>query len=363
MNGHIQSADELYMRYALALAEQARGFTSPNPLVGAVIVKDQKIIGEGHHQYFGGPHAEINALHNAQGDVRGATMYVTLEPCAFTNKKTPPCAPALIAAGLKRVVIGSVDPNPQNTNKGIAELTKAGIEVTVGVLAEEVKRQNEVYFKYIKEKLPLVTLKLALTLDGKIATKKGISQWITSKTSRDYVQLLRRAADAVLVGIRTVLKDNPRLTCRIAPKKKLWRVILDSELKIPPNARVFNKKDPALIFVNKKKLKRIFKKLPAEIVPVSAHGSELDWPEILSELSKRNIASVLIEGGAQVASSSLKNKIVDKVYFFYATKILGPGLGFSDYLKSSNLLSAIVINEYSVVRCDTDFIIQGTVDK
>ncbi|MCS7258948.1 MAG: bifunctional diaminohydroxyphosphoribosylaminopyrimidine deaminase/5-amino-6-(5-phosphoribosylamino)uracil reductase RibD [candidate division WOR-3 bacterium] len=354
--------DEFYMRYAMALAEQARGFTSPNPLVGAVVVKDHKIISEGYHEYFGGPHAEINALNNAQTNLHGATMYVTLEPCAFTNKKTPPCAPQLINAGLKRVVIGSVDPNPMNSNKGVRILRQAGIEVIVGVLADEIKRQNESYFKYIKQKIPFVTLKLALTLDGKIATIRGQSQWITSKTSREYVQLLRKDADAILVGIGTVIKDDPHLTCRIAPKKKLWRIILDPNFKIPKNAQVLHQRGPVLIFVNKRKLNKIPKSLGAEIVPLAC-DNEFDWGEILSELGKRNIASLLIEGGAQIASSALKSQIVDKVYLFYAPKILGQGLGFSDYLISKNLESALKLKEYSIVRCDVDFIIKGVLDK
>jgi diaminohydroxyphosphoribosylaminopyrimidine deaminase/5-amino-6-(5-phosphoribosylamino)uracil reductase len=357
-----RSQDEFYMQYAVSLAERGRGFVSPNPLVGAVVVKNNEVIGEGYHQYFGGPHAEVNALRNIKKTPQGATMYVTLEPCAFLSKKTPPCVPQLIAAGLRRVVIGSPDPNPKNRYRGIKALKEAGIEVTVGILEEIVKKQNASYFKFIRKGIPYVSLKLGLTLDGKMADQKGFSKWITSPISRDYVQLLRKNADAVLIGIGTVLKDNPRLTCRIAPQKKLIKVILDSNLRTPKNAQLFKKASNIIIFTNKTKM-AFTKKLPAEIIQVKKTGEELDWEEILKKLGQRNIASLLIEGGAKVASSALRNGIVDKLYLFYAPKILGSGLGFSDYLKTGGLSDALELKEYSITRCGEDFLIQGLLDK
>ena len=382
--------DEYFMKKALCLAEKGRGFVSPNPLVGAVIVRNSEIIGNGYHKKFGDAHAEINALKNAKESVKGATLYVTLEPCNYWGKKTPPCVPEIINSGIKKVVIGVLDCNPKVCNKGVRDLENAGIIIKVGVLKKDIEKQNESYIKYVNTGLPFVILKLGLTLDGRIATKKGESKWITSPQSRMFDQKLRKGVDAILAGINTVLKDNPKLTCRIEPKKQLTRVILDPKLQTPINANVMKGKCKTIIFTARNK-KSNFKGVdPApfykmsgdktisfecditqpdkrggvEIVKVkSEKNGILSWDEILKELAKRQIASVLIEGGAQVASSALQANIVDKLYLIYAPKILGQGISFSDYLKLNGLKSAIRFKDYKIFNCGKDFILEAYVQR
>ncbi|MBS4015848.1 MAG: bifunctional diaminohydroxyphosphoribosylaminopyrimidine deaminase/5-amino-6-(5-phosphoribosylamino)uracil reductase RibD [Candidatus Latescibacteria bacterium] len=355
--------DEFYMRLAIKLAERGRGCVSPNPLVGAVIVKNNKIIGQGYHTQFGGAHAEVNAFRNAKQSVKGATLYVTLEPCNFLEKKTPPCVPAIIKAGIKRVVIGTLDCNPKTCKKGVHDLRKAGIKTKIGVLKKEVEKQNEAYFKHTHTGIPLVSLKLGLFLDGRIATKNGESKWITSPASRQFSQQLRRENDAILVGINTILRDDPRLTCRIDRHKKLTRIILDPNLQTPKRSQVLNSNYPTIIFTRQKsdaagdncqiKLKNL------EIIPVRCVGNLLSWYDILEELGQRNIASLLIEGGAQVASSALQMNIVDKISLIYAPKILGQGISFSDHLSLCGLESAIRLKDYNIITCGKDFIVQA----
>lgn len=350
------------MQKAIELAEKGRGFVSPNPLVGAIIVKNRKIIGQGYHKKFGEAHAEINAIKSAKTSVKGATLYVTLEPCNYWEKKTPPCVPAIIKSGIKEVVIGTYDCNPKVCKKGILDLHNAGIKTRVGLLKEAIEKQNEYYFKFTKTGLPFVSLKLALTLDGRIATENKESKWITTALSRKFAQQLRKEVDAILVGINTVLIDNPRLTCRIEPKKRLTQVILDSGLKIPAMAKIMKEPNPTIIFTsNHQRIKdvKVMKK-NLEIINVKPNENGfLSWNEILQELAKRKIASVLIEGGATVASSALQAKIVDKIYLMFAPKILGKGVTFSDYLKINSLKSAIQLKEYQIIKIGKDFIIEG----
>ncbi len=353
------------MHRAMLLAEKGRGYVSPNPLVGAVITKNNKIIGQGYHKRFGDAHAEINAFKSAKHSVKGATLYVTLEPCNYLEKKTPPCVPEIIKAGIKRVVIGTLDCNPKTCNKGVVDLKKAGIKTLVGVLQKEIEQQNEEYFKFFREKRPFVILKLGLSLDGRIATSAGESKWITCSESREFGQILRKRADAILVGINTILKDNSKLSCRIAPKKTLVKVILDPNLIIPPKTNVLKGRSPTLVFANKKSRSvRMSKEKNLEIIQVSSdHNDLLSWDEVLSELAKRNIASVLIEGGAQVASSALQAEVVDKVYLIYAPKILGKGISFSDYLRLDGLKSAIKLTDYKIQCSGDDFIVEAYVHR
>ena len=357
--------DKYFMHQAILLAEKGRGFVSSNPLVGAVIVKNNKIIGRGYHKKFGDAHAEINAFKNAKQSVKGATLYVTLEPCNYLEKKTPPCVPAIIKAGIKKVVIGTLDCNPKTCNKGVRDLRKAGIQVKVGVMKKEIEEQNESYFKYSQKHQPYVILKLGLSLDGRIATSKGESKWITSPKSRVFGQELRKQADAILVGINTILKDNPRLTCRIAPGKTLIKVILDPNLLTPPHAKVLKGNCPTLIFANKNSRSVLLsREKNLEIIRVDSDDNDLlAWDNILSELAKRNIASVLIEGGAQVASSALQAGIVDKLYLIYAPKILGKGISFSDHLSLDSLKSAIKLKDYKIINSEKDFILEAYVHR
>lgn len=351
------------MHKAILLAEKGTGFVSPNPLVGAVIVKNNKIIGQGYHKKFGYAHAEINALRNAKESLKGATLFVTLEPCNYWGKKTPPCVPTIIDSEIKKVVIGTLDCNPKVCSKGVADLRKAGIKVKVGILRKEIEQQNESYFKYLQKGKPFVILKLGLSLDGRIATKKGESKWITSQDSRMFDQKLRKQADAILVGINTILKDNPRLTCRIEPKKQLIKVILDPNLLIPPHAKALKDDCPTLIFANKRSRSvMLSREGNLKIIRVESDKNDfLLWDDILTELAKRNIASVLIEGGAQIASSALQAGIVDKLYLIYAPKILGKGISFSDYLILDGLKSAIRLKDYKISGCGKDFIVEAYV--
>ncbi len=350
------------MQLALDLAERGRGQVSPNPLVGAVIVKNGKVIGQGYHAKFGGAHAEVNALRNAKTSVKGATLYVNLEPCNYLEKKTPPCVPAIIQAGIKRVVIGALDCNPKTCNKGVLDLRKADIETRVGVMQKEAEKQNQAYFKYTHTGIPLVTLKVGLTLDGRIATCDGESKWITSAQSREFGQHLRKEHDAILVGINSVLRDDPRLTCRIDKKKKLCRVILDPQLKISSRAKVLEGNGRKIVFVNHKakiKSRKLADIRNLEIVPVPGIDRLLSWYEVLEELGKRSITSVLIEGGARVASSALQTNVVDQIYLIYAAKILGQGISFTDHLSLTGLASAITLESYQIHTCGKDFVVQA----
>jgi diaminohydroxyphosphoribosylaminopyrimidine deaminase/5-amino-6-(5-phosphoribosylamino)uracil reductase len=313
-----------YMQLAFELAYKGWGTTSPNPMVGAVIVKGGKVISQGWHKRCGGNHAEINAFKKAGAKAKGATLYVTLEPCSHFGR-TPPCTEAIIKAGISKVVIGVLDPNPINRGKAAGLLKKVGIAVESGFLQEELTQLNESFNKYITQKLPLVVAKTAQTLDGKIATSTGHSQWITSPTARQWAHRMRFGFDAIMVGINTVLKDNPRLNSE--PKKAIKKVVLDSTLKTPLKAKLFEgtKPEDVLIVTTAKaspvRLKLLSKK--AQIIIAPSKGAHVDMVWTFKELARREIASVLIEGGSMVIGRALKNKLVDKYYFVIAPKIMG----------------------------------------
>jgi diaminohydroxyphosphoribosylaminopyrimidine deaminase / 5-amino-6-(5-phosphoribosylamino)uracil reductase len=355
-----RGTDEFFMQQALKLAEKGRGFVSLNPLVGAVIVKNGKVIGKGFHQQFGQAHAEVNAIDDAKGNIKDSTLYVTLEPCTFYGK-TPACVNMLINSGLKRVVIATKDPNPRVFCKGIAKLKKAGIEVKVGVLEKAARKQNESYFKFVTKKLPYVILKIASSLDGKIALLNGESKWIDSKPSRDFVQQLRLGADAILVGINTVLNDDPQLTCRIEPKKRLIKVILDPDLEIPLNAKVLRNNNLVVFTaVDDDDKMRQLRQKGARIIPIKNDANGLfPWRKILNELYKIGIGSVLIEGGAVVASSALQAGIVDKFFLFLAPKLLGKGKSFTDGIYLKNLDQALKFEEYNLSQIGEDILVEG----
>ncbi|MGM0502839.1 MAG: bifunctional diaminohydroxyphosphoribosylaminopyrimidine deaminase/5-amino-6-(5-phosphoribosylamino)uracil reductase RibD, partial [Bacillota bacterium] len=321
-------SDKDYMKRALELASQAKGDTSPNPLVGAVIVKDGKIIGQGYHHYAGGNHAEINALNQAGEKAEGATLYVNLEPCTHFGK-TPPCSDAIVESGLARVVIAMEDPNPKIAGAGIEKLKNAGIEVEVGILEEEAKVLNEVFIKYITTDKPFVILKNAMTLDGKIATKTGDSKWISGAQSRDLVHQLRDQVDAILVGIGTVLADNPRLTTRLpeGAGSDPIRIVLDSELKIPVDSNLVVQESNAETIVvtnrnsNQSKKEGLISK-GVKIIEVG-NSSRIDLHKLMVELAHEEITSVLVEGGSEINSSFWEAELVDKLYLFIAAKIIG----------------------------------------
>ncbi|MEA2012852.1 MAG: bifunctional diaminohydroxyphosphoribosylaminopyrimidine deaminase/5-amino-6-(5-phosphoribosylamino)uracil reductase RibD [Verrucomicrobiota bacterium] len=292
------------MKNAVTLAESAKGKTSPNPLVGAIIVQDGKIVGQGYHKYAGDHHAEINAFRDAGDFANGATLYVTLEPCS-TFGRTPPCTDAIINAGIKEVIIGSIDPNPAHSGRAVKILEKENIKVFSGIQKELCDSLNEAFFCWIKNKKPFVLLKMAMTLDGKIATEDGQSQWITGKEAREYVQSLRQWADAIMVGGETVRKDNPSLTVRTPAnwKKQPKKIIFSRQNNFDKNLNIFA--DSA--------------NTPEFICP----SSKKDWTTLLKKLAKEEVTALLIEGGGETAATVLSAGIVDKVEFIIAPKILG----------------------------------------
>ncbi len=318
-----------FMEMAYSLAEKAKGRTSPNPCVGAVVVKDGRIVGWGYHQEAGQPHAEIVALERAGLRARGATLYLTLEPCVHQGR-TPPCVDRLLETGLKRVVVSAYDPNPLVHKKGVARLLQAGIKVETGLLSQLNLQLNESYIKYITSRIPFVTLKAALSLDGKMAASSGDSRWISCPESRYFVQNLRAENDAILVGINTVLKDDPELTVRLEETsgKKWHRVVLDTFLRFPPGARLLKdlRGGKVIIFagaaVPEDRAARL-KQKGAEIIQAPAFNGQLDLRVVLEELRRREIASVLVEGGAMVLTSFIQQKLADKVYFFISPRFIG----------------------------------------
>jgi diaminohydroxyphosphoribosylaminopyrimidine deaminase/5-amino-6-(5-phosphoribosylamino)uracil reductase len=317
------------MRLALRLAKRGSGATSPNPMVGAVLVKSGKIIGRGWHRRAGLPHAEIEALRDAQKrgrNPRDATLYVTLEPCC-THGRTPPCTDAIISAGIKKVVIGATDPNPKHTGKGFRILRRAGIEVVHGILDGECAKLNETFNHWIVHRTPFVTVKAAMTLDGKIATAGGESKWITGEKARKHAMRLRQGSDAVLVGINTILADNPNLTARSRNKKQLRRIILDSMARTPLNAKVVSDEFAGLTTIvagksaPKKRVKDLAEKVNVVIAPTANAKLDLKW--LLKKLGAENVTGLLVEGGGEVNASFLFGGFAQRAAFFYAPKVLG----------------------------------------
>ena len=364
MNEQQRELDESYMREALRIAEYARGRTSPNPLVGAVIVRDGTIVASGWHRAAGEPHAEIHALRMAGELARGATLYVTLEPCAH-HGRTGPCAEAVIAAGLARVVIALSDPNPLVAGRGIHLLTAAGIEVTTGICEDEARRQNEIFLKWVTTKRPFVTLKTAMTLDGKIASHTGASQWITGAAARARVHAYRNEYDAILVGIGTVLADDPSLTTRLehGTGKNPLRIVLDSEARTPLDAKlVADGAAPTIIVVSERADHRrvnLLRACGAEVVTLGAQ--RVDIAALLDYLGAREITSLFVEGGAAVNWSLLAGGSVDKVHAFIAPMLMGGetaktpigGTGFD------SPQTALRLHDMTVEQVGTDILVTG----
>ena len=368
-NGDFLSYDEKYMRLAMQLAGNAIGRTSPNPLVGAVIVKDNRVVGCGWHRKAGTPHAEVHALNQAGELAQGADVYVTLEPCAHYGK-TPPCSKALVEAKVKNVYGGLLDVNPKVAGKGFKILEDAGIHVEYGFLQDELRKQNEVFFKWIEHKKPFIVLKAAMTLDGKIATAIGQSKWITNETSRAYGYKLRDIYDGIMVGINTVIEDNPMLTARVDGGKNPIRIVVDSSLKIDINANVVQDKSAKTIVATTDKAdKDKILKLQAQDVDVIVvdkdENDKVDIEKLLDILGQQNICSILVEGGATLSGSFVAKKLVDKVYFFIAPKIVGgkeaktpvAGIGIL------NLQEALALKDIQIEKLEEDILIIGRVDK
>ncbi|HWO42528.1 MAG TPA: bifunctional diaminohydroxyphosphoribosylaminopyrimidine deaminase/5-amino-6-(5-phosphoribosylamino)uracil reductase RibD [Candidatus Eisenbacteria bacterium] len=360
----VEERDRRYMGMACRLALRAVGRTSPNPMVGAVLVRHGQIVGRGFHRFAGADHAEIVAIKQAGARARGATLYLNLEPCVHQGR-TPPCAPALIKAGIKEVVVGMRDPNPAVAGRGLAALRRAGIAVRSGVLSEQCERLNEAFTKYITRKLPFVTLKLAASLDGRIATAGGDARWVTGSAARHEVHELRNRLDAVLVGAGTVLADNPRLTCRIAGGRDPWRVILDGRLRIPLEARLLHERarEKNIIVtgtrVSARKI-RALESLGAQVWRFGLRGGLVPWRAVLKRLARIGITSVLVEGGAATAASALRDRAVDKVLLFYAPKIFGgDGRSMIDSVGVTRVGRAIRLERIEVARRGEDIRVTG----
>ncbi len=358
--------DEACIRRTLALARRAEGMTSPNPMVGAVLVKNGRIIAEGYHKKAGTAHAEVIAIEKAGKDASGSTLYVSLEPCCHKEKRTPPCTEKIIAAKIKKVVIAIKDPNPRVSGKGIEELRKAGIEVVSGILEEKARYLNEAYIKHITTGLPFVLLKVAMTIDGKIATPDGESRWITGEKARKEVHRLRGKSDALLTAIGTIKADDPLLTCRTGRMKSPVRIILDPAFDIRESANVLNCPPRTILVMSARSSKKKQEQLQAKGVSIIEHSSsrvDLQW--LMKKLGSEGIASVFVEGGSSLASSCLEAGIVDKVIFFIAPKIIGgeksfPAVGGKAF---RSLQYAHILSRTAFRRVGDDFVIEGYLNK
>jgi diaminohydroxyphosphoribosylaminopyrimidine deaminase / 5-amino-6-(5-phosphoribosylamino)uracil reductase len=352
------------MRQALTLARRGLGKVSPNPMVGAVIVKAGRVIARGYHRLFGGDHAEVDALERATEDVSGSTLYVTLEPCRHWGK-TPPCTDAIIRSKISKVVVGMLDPFPEMRGKSIELLTRHGIETVVGVLETDCRALNEVYLKWVTTGLPFVTLKWAQSLDGKISTPRGGSPYISSPESLKLAHKLRAAHDAILVGVGTVIKDNPELTTRLIKGRNPVRVILDSKLRIPLTSKVLANQTAAKTLVAatpaapKEKLAAL-EKMGIEVLTLPPDSSSrVDLQALLKTLSKHQISSVLVEGGAGVITSFLRLSLADKLVVIIAPKILGKGTDAVADLNITDLSQSLRLTFTRVYRTGVDIVAEG----
>ena len=369
MSKHSQwsTTDQEFMEYALALASKARGRTSPNPLVGAVIVREGEIVGEGYHQKAGDAHAEIHALNQAKRLAEGATMYVTLEPCCHWGR-TPPCTESLIRAKLANIFVAIKDPNPRVAGNGIRQLEEAGISVQVGICEEESRQLNEVFIKYITTQNPFVILKSAISLDGKIATASGESQWITSEASRLKGHEIRAQVDAILVGIGTVLQDDPSLTVRLPERQNQdpIRIVVDSRGRTPIGAKIFNpdSNSGTLIAVTENAAQEKIKALKsagADVLTIEEKEGRVCLRALMRELAQREITSILIEGGGAINAAALQAGIVDKLMFFLAPKLIGgeDAPGPVGGVGIARLAEAYELRDVKTSHIGADFLIEG----
>ena len=355
--------DTLYMKRALTLAAKARGMTSPNPMVGAVLVKNEKIIAEDYHRRAGTPHAEALVLAEAGEKAQGSTLYVTLEPCCHTEKRTPPCTKDIIRKGITKVVTAMLDPNPKVSGLGLRELSNAGVEVSSGILEDEARKLNEFYIKHITTGRPFVILKVAMTLDGKIATPEGQSKWITGEKARSTVHRLRSSVDAVLTAIGTVKADNPQMTARIKGGKNPARIVIDPALEISSDAKILQTPPETIIVTNERNTDNYFH-LKSDCSAIYFNNSlDLNW--LMEKLGKKGITSVLIEGGSSLNAHALEDGIVDKIMFFIAPKIIGgkdslTAVGGRNF---KNLEEAYRVKDVSIKRFGEDILVEGYINK
>ena len=359
------------MAHALGLAARALGRTSPNPPVGAVVARGGRILGTGYHRHAGGPHAEVFALRQAGAKARGATLYVTLEPCCHLDKRTPPCIPLILKSGIERVMVATADPNPQVRGRGIAALKRAGLKVEVGIGRAEAEALIEPYRSRVTTGYPLVTLKIAATLDGKIGTARGESRWITGVSARRVVRKLRAASDAILVGIGTVLADDPSLTAQqtLSRAANPLRIILDPSLRIPLRSKLLTDGKARTLLVttgaSPKKNRARLKRRGAEVLLLPDDNGRVDWNDLLAELGRRGINALLIEGGAEVNASALQAGVVDRLIYFIAPQLLGgrDAVGAIGGTSPSRLSGALLLDDVTVSRLGADIVVTGRIRK
>ncbi|HNW39648.1 MAG TPA: bifunctional diaminohydroxyphosphoribosylaminopyrimidine deaminase/5-amino-6-(5-phosphoribosylamino)uracil reductase RibD [Candidatus Omnitrophota bacterium] len=362
----IKPLDEHYMRLALKLALKAKGKTSPNPLVGALVVKAGKIIGRGFHARAGFAHAEIVALDEAGKKAKGATLYVTLEPCAHTGR-TPPCINRIIGSGIKEVVVGMIDPNPLNNGKGVTLLKQSNIKVRVGVLGEQLKAINESFIKYITTRIPFITVKVAESLDGRIATRTGDSKWITSDKARAFAHRMRKDYDAIMVGVNTVLRDNPSLNAWFS-QKKLIKIVVDSNLSIAEDSNIFAGPSQVIIITlpsrpgqeteNRKKLAA-----KAKILEVKEKAGQINLRDALKKLAGLHISNIIVEGGGTLIGSLFDERLVDKILFFISPKIIGGKDAVSSVMGSGvkRVDQAIKLRDFKIRRFGEELLVSARV--
>lgn len=354
---------EKFMRLALQLAKRAQGETFPNPLVGAVIVKKGKVIGRGFHKKAGGPHAEIFALKEAGQRAIGAALFCTFEPCCHYGR-TGPCVDEIIRSKIKEVYVGMIDPNPLTGARGIKKLRSSGIKVKAGFLENEISRLNEPFIKAMTKGMPFVTVKIAESLDGKIATRRGESKWITNLSSRQYAHDIRRFFDAIMVGINTVLKDDPLLE---SSKKyrghTLTKIVIDSNLKIPINSRFLKTSQPVIIFAAKKNKAKegVLLKKGARVIYTTGNAVRVDLKEALKKLNSLQIRNILVEGGSELIGSFLDERLADKALIFVAPKIIGgkDALGAIGADGVESISAAITLKDFSMRRFKEDILVEG----
>lgn len=353
--------DVVFMKRAIALAGKAQGKTSPNPVVGCVIVKDGQVIAEGWHKRCGGDHAEVMALKKAGAQARGAAMYVTLEPCSHWGR-TPPCVEAVMNAGIKKVVVAMTDPNPVNDGKSLRILKKNGVTVVSGVCEREARDMNRPFIKYITKKMPFIVAKIAQSLDGKTAMRPGFSPWITAEETRLWAKKKRDQFDAILVGVNTVIEDDPELN---APSKRLKKIVVDSRLRIPEQARILKGAGVQDVIIAttsdapQAKLKRLIKR-GIQVLIMPQKGGRVALKSLFKELAKIEIASILVEGGAVVVGSALKEKLVDKLHLYLAPKVIGEAKakGDLDGLHIQKLARALKFEITDIQRIGPDAFIE-----
>lgn len=365
--------DERYMRMALTLAKRGEGLTSPNPMVGAVLVKEGKVIGQGYHKGPGLLHAEVEAIQDAGSEASDSTLYINLEPCCHTDKRTPPCTKEIIKSRIMRVVVGMVDPNPLVNGRGLKELIEAGIEVEEGILNKEALKLNEAYSKFITTHFPFVILKFAASLDGKIALPSGESRWITDKPARKYAHRLRAMADAVLVGIGTVVADDPLLNIRHIERKgrQPLRIVIDSKLRIPLASRVLDISAGqstmvvTTAFAPAEKIEALQKQGIKVVIADSGDNCEVNLRSLMITIGKMGITSILIEGGSEINASALHEKIVDKVIVIYSPRIIGgsDSIGMVGGPPPKSLDESTFLKDISIRRIGEDIMVEGYVRK